>query len=93
MGSWHRYGHVDPSQPQTWVSFVYDCLGGASDKDNVDLKMREEGISDIWFTHYRISRDAGFGLRGDTSMINTARYVAVAPRDPSTGVRDLSFGP
>ena len=55
--------------------------------------MREEGISDIWFTHYRISRDAGFGLRGDTAMINTARYIAVAPRDPSTGVRDLSFGP
>ena len=92
MGSWHRYGHLDPKQSQTWVPFVYDCLGGASDTESLDLKMREEGISDIWFTHYRVSRDAGFGLRGDTAMINTACYVAVAPRDPSNGVRNLSFG-
>jgi hypothetical protein len=82
---------MDPMNPQTWVPFVYDCLGGASKKDESDLSMRTEGMMDIWFTHYRIARDAGFGIRADTALINTARYVAVAPRDDSTGVRDLAF--
>ena len=91
MGSWHRFDDMDPMLPQTWVPFVYDCLGGASDKDNIDLSQRTEGKMDIWFTHYRIARDAGFGLRADTALINTARYVAVAPRNESTSVRHLPF--
>jgi hypothetical protein len=91
MGSWHRFDDMDPMNPQTWVPFVYDCLGGASKKDESDLSMRTEGMMDIWVTHYRIARDAGFGIRADTALINTARYVAVAPRDDSTGVRDLAF--
>jgi hypothetical protein len=91
MGSWHRFDDMDPMHPQTWVPFVYDCLGGASDKDKLDLSKRTEGMMDIWFTHYRIARDAGFGLRADTAMINTARYVAVAPRDLSVSVRHLPF--
>lgn len=93
MGSWHRFGDVDPLQHQTWVPFVYDCLGGASGKEDLDPSMRTEGTTDIWFTHYRIPRDAGFGLRGDAAMINPARYVAVAPRDESIGVRNLPFVP
>ena len=93
MGSWHRFGDVDPLQHQTWIPFVYDCIGGASDKDNVDPSMRTQGTTDIWFTHYRVPRDAGFGLRGDAAMVNTARYVAVAPRDPSTSIRNLPFTP
>jgi len=91
MGSWHRFDDMDPMLPQTWVPFVYDCLGGASDKDNIDLSKRTEGLMDIWFTHYRIARDAGFGLRADTASINMARYVAVAPRKLSTSVRHLPF--
>ena len=91
MGSWHRFGDMDPMHPQTWVPFVYDCLGGASDKDGIDVSKRTEGMMDIWFTHYRIARDAGFGLRADTAMINTARYVAVAPRREATSVRNLPF--
>ena len=91
MGSWHRFDDMDPMLPQTWVPFVYDCLGGASDKESLDPHMRVEGNADIWFTHYRISRDAGFGLRADTALINTARYVAVAPRDVPTSVRALPF--
>ncbi|MDH3533269.1 MAG: hypothetical protein OEO82_10090 [Gammaproteobacteria bacterium] len=93
MGSWHRFGDVDPLQHQTWIPFVYDCLGGATDKANLDLSMRIKGTTDIWFTHYRVPRDAGFGLRGDAAMVNTARYIAVAPRDESVGVRNLPFGP
>ncbi len=91
MGSWHRYDDLNPDQPQTYVPFLFDCLGGASDKEGLDPASRQQGNSDSWFTHYRISRDSGFGLRGDTAMINTARYVAVAPRKVSAGVRHLPF--
>jgi hypothetical protein len=91
MGSWHRFDAMNPMIPQTWIPFVYDCLGGAGDKGGLDPSMRTEGVMDIWFTHYRIARDAGFGIRGDTALINTARYVAVAPRDIATHVRDLPF--
>ena len=91
MGSWHRFDDLNPDQPQTWVQFLFDCLGGASDKEGLDPASRQQGNADSWFTHYRVSRDSGFGLRGDLAMINTARYVAVAPRNVSTGVRDLPF--
>ena len=91
MGSWHRFDDIDPMIPQTWIPFVYDCLGGAGDKQDLDKSMRLEGEMDIWFTHYRIARDGGFGIRADTALINMARYVAVAPRETATGVRDLAF--
>ena len=91
MGSWHRFDDLNPNQPQTWVQFLFDCLGGANDKEQLDPASRQQGIVDSWFSHYRVSRDSGFGLRGDSAMINTARYVAVAPRNVSAGVRHLSF--
>ena len=91
MGSWHRFNDMDPMIPQTWIPFVYDCLGSAGDRQDLDKSMRLEGEMDIWFTHYRIARDAGFGIRADTALINTARYVAVAPREIAIGVRDLPF--
>ena len=91
MGSWHRFDDLNPDQPQTWVQFLFDCLGGASDKASLDPASRQQGNADSWFTHYRVSRDSGFGLRADLAMINTARYVAVAPRNVLTGVRHLSF--
>jgi hypothetical protein len=90
MGSWHRFDDMDPMLPQTWVPFVYDCLGGASDRESLDPRMRVEGNADIWFTHYRISRDAGFGLRADTALIkdqngsgNLFRFIP--PRGVATG--------
>jgi len=91
MGSWHRYDDLNPDQPQTYVQFLYDCLGRSSSRTPLDAALRQHGDPDSWFTHYRISRESGFGLRGDTAMINTARYVAVAPRDEATSVRNLSF--
>ena len=91
MGSWHRFDDMDPMIPQAWIPFVYDCIGGAGDGSELDDSMRCNGEMDIWFTHYRIARDAGFGIRADTALINTARYVAVAPRETTTGVRDLTF--
>ena len=91
MGSWHRFNDLNPDQPQTYVQFLFDCLGGASDKESLDPASRQQGNADSWFTHYRVSRDSGFGLRADLAMINTARYVAVAPRNVLTGVRHLPF--
>ena len=91
MGSWHRFNDMDPLIPQAWIAFVYDCIGGAGDRRDLDPSMRLEGEMDIWFTHYRVARDAGFGIRADTALINTARYVAVAPRQVSNGVRDLEY--
>jgi hypothetical protein len=91
MGSWHRFDDLNPNQPQTWVQFLFDCLGGANDKEQLDPASRQQGIVDSWFSHYRVSRDSGFGLRGDSAMINMARYVAVAPRNISAGVRHLPF--
>ena len=91
MGSWHRFDDMDPLIPQAWIPFVYDCIGGAGEARELDESMRVTGEMDIWFTHYRIARDAGFGIRADTALINTARYIAVAPREVSTGVRSLAF--
>jgi len=91
MGSWHRFDDLSPDQPQTWVPFLFDCLSGASGKERLDPVTRRQGNADSWFTHYRVSRDSGFGVRGDMAMINTARYVAVAPRDVSSSVRHLPF--
>ena len=91
MGSWHRFDDMDPMIPQAWIPFVYDCIGGAGDRQEQDESMRIDGEMDIWLTHYRIARDAGFGIRADTALINTARYVAVAPQKPASGVRHLQF--
>ncbi len=91
MGNWHSFNNIDPDQAQTFVTFLFDNLAGASIEEPSDPASRQQGNADTWFTHYRISRDAGFGLRGDTAMINMARYVAVAPRNVSTGLRYLPF--
>ena len=93
MGSWHSFNDIDPDQPQTHVLFLTGNEGGASTEVYYDLTSEEEGYVGIWGTHYRIPIDAEFGLRGDSAMINMARYVAIAPRNGSTGVRNLPFAP
>ncbi len=35
--------------------------------------------------------DEEYGMGGDASMVGMARYIAVAPRDMSTGLRDIGF--
>ena len=91
MGNWHSFNDIDPDQPQTRVLFLSGNEGGASTEVHHDLASRQQGYVGIWGTHYRIPIDAEFGLRGDTSMINMARYVAVAPRNVSTSLRYLDF--
>ncbi|MDH3533270.1 MAG: hypothetical protein OEO82_10095 [Gammaproteobacteria bacterium] len=84
MGSWHPFRNVDtPDQPQTRVPNLAGNQGGVgSEEDDGHLH----------------GYDSDFGIGGDnyihnTSMINVARYVAVAPRDPTMGVRNLPFTP
>ena len=82
MGSWHPFNSIlDLDQPQTRVPNL------AGNKDGVGSE-EEDG--------HLYGYDADYGMGGDssihnTSMINVARYVAVAPRDASTSVRNLPF--
>lgn len=91
MGSWHCLNDIDPDQPQTRVLFLGGNEGGADTEVHRDLTSIERGYIGIWGTHYRVPIEAEYGIRGDTSMINMARYVAVAPRNVSTSLRDLPF--
>jgi len=91
MGSWHSFNDIDPDQPQARILFLAGTEGGAGTEVHRDPASRQQGYIGIWGTHYRIPIDAEFGLRGDSSMINMARYVAVAPRNVSTSLRYLDF--
>ena len=91
MGNWHSFNDINPDQPQTRILFLAGTEGGSSTEVYRDLTSQEQGYIGIWGTHYRIPIDAEFGLRGDSSMINMARYVAVAPRNVSTSLRYLDF--
>ena len=82
MGSWHPFNHIDtPDQPQTRVPNLSGNEGGVgSDEDDGHL----------------FGYDTDYGIGGDswihsTSMINIARFVAVAPRDETVSVRNLPF--
>jgi len=77
MGSWHPFNRVDPDQAQTRVPLLGGNLGGVGSEDDDE---------DLLGIHTE------FGLRGDSSFINVARYVAVAPRNVSTSLRYLDFG-
>ena len=82
MGSWHPFNSIlDLDQPQTRIPNLAGNKGGVGSEE-------EDG--------HLYGYDADYGMGGDssihnTSMINVARYVAVAPRDASTSVRNLPF--
>ena len=77
MGNWHPYNRIDPDLPQTRVAFLAGNLGGAGTEDDDD---------------HLYGYDAEYGMGGDATLGGMARYVAVAPRDVSTSLRDLNFG-
>ena len=82
MGSWHPFNYIDtPDQPQTRVPNLSGNKGGVGSED-------DDGHQYGYETEYGIGGDSGIH---STSMINIARYVAVAPRDVSTSLRDLPF--
>ncbi len=91
MGSWHCLNDITPDQPQTRVLFLGGNEGGAETEVQRDLTSTERGSIGSWGTHSRVPIEAEYGIRGDSSMINMARYVAVAPRNVSTSLRDLPF--
>ena len=82
MGSWHPFNSInDLDQPQTRIPNLAGNKGGVGTEE-------EDG--------HLYGYDAEYGIGGDssihnTSMINVARYVAVAPRNASTSVRHLPF--
>lgn len=81
MGSWHPYQRIDPDVAQTRVLFLTGNRDGAgSEEDDDDI--------------YGYDADSGIGGEAcihNTSIINVARYVAVAPRSASQTVRHLPF--
>ena len=76
MGNWHPHNRIDPDQPQTRILFLAGN-SGASDTEDAD--------------DHPYGYDAKFGISGNASIIGLGRYVAVAPRNESTGLRDLDF--
>jgi len=80
IGSWHVFDELDPDQPQACALLLYGGRGGALDKVYAN-----EGMP-----HLR-GIENEFGLCGSAGMINSGRYVAVAPRNVATSVRNLSF--
>ena len=77
MGNWHPYNRIDPDQPQTRVLFLAGNKGGVGSEGD------DQGLG--W------GYDAEYGMGGDASMVNMARYVAVAPRNVATSLRYLDF--
>ena len=76
MGTWHRYDSIDPNQPQTRIPRL------AGNKGGVGSEGKDLGLG--W------GYDADYGITG-AGIIGIGRYVAVAPRDVSTSLRDLEF--
>jgi hypothetical protein len=76
MGNWHPYNRIDPNQSQTRIVFLAGNQGGVGTDDDDD--------DDYGY-------DAEYGIGGDACIHNMARYVAVAPRDVSTSLRNLDF--
>ena len=75
MRVWHRHNAIDPDEPQTRLLNLGGNRGGVGSEGH-------EGLS------WGYGEDWGIGASGPVDM---GRYVAVAPRDPSTDVRHLDF--
>ena len=76
MGNWHSHEQIDPRQPQARLLH----LGG--NKGGVGSEGKDQGLG--W------GYDADDGMGADWPA-GLARYVAVAPRDVSTSLRNLDF--
>jgi len=78
MGHWHPYNRIDLEQPQTRIPFLAGNKGGI---------FSEGDDAEEW------GYDCEYGLGGDACVHNMARYIAIAPRNASTSLRNLDFGP
>ena len=77
MGTFHPYRTIDPDQPQTRIPFLAGNLGGTGTEDE---------DSDLY------GYDSDYGIGGYACIHNMGRYVAVAPYDVPTSLRNLDFG-
>jgi hypothetical protein len=76
MGNSHSHNWIDPDQPQSRILTLGGNKGGLGSEGN------DQGLG--W------GYDADDGM-GASWMGGLARYVAVAPRDVTTSLRDLDF--
>jgi len=76
MGNSHSHNWIDPSQPQARIL----NLGG--NKGGVGSEGKEQGLG------WGYDADDGMGAGWPAGL---ARYVAVAPRDESTSLKNLDF--
>ena len=72
----HRHAAIDPTQPQTRLLTLGGNRGGVGSEGH-------EGLS------WGYGEDWGLSASGPVDM---GRYIAVAPRDTSSGVQYLDFG-
>jgi len=76
-GNWHSHNRIDPQQPQARILYLSGNKGGVDSEGK--------------------NQDLGWGYDADDGMsaewpAGLARYVAIAPRDVSTSLRNLDFG-
>ncbi len=76
MGHWHAYNRINPDEPQTRMLFLADNKDGAGSDEGDD---------------HPFGYDTKYGVSGNESLFGMSRYVAVAPRDVSTDLRNLDF--
>ena len=77
MGSLHPFNRIDPNQPQTRLLNLGGNHGGTNSEGT------DRGLG--W------GYDEDWGISGNNGLVDMARYVAVAPRDPSTSLQYLDF--
>ena len=77
MGSLHPFNRIDPNQPQTRLLNLGGNRGGTNSEGT------DGGLG--W------GYDEDWGISGNNGLVDMARYVAVAPRDPTTSLRYLDF--
>jgi len=76
MGNSHSHNWIDPNQPQSRI------LNQSGNKGGVGSEGKDQGLG------WRYDADDGMGAGWPAGL---ARYVAVAPRDESTSLKNLDF--
>ena len=76
MGHWHAYNRINPNEPQNRILF----LAGNKDGEGSD-----EGDD------HPCGYGTKYGVSGNESIFGMSRYIAVAPRNVSTDLRNLDF--
>ena len=77
MGSFHPFNRIDPDQPQTRLLNLGGNQGGLNSEG------KDEGLG--------LGYDLDWGISGNNGLVDMARYVAVAPRDPAKSLQYLDF--